>query len=266
MNLTFSDQIGAILGFVLTLLVFSFLIRDNPLFRLTLSVFVGVAAGYAAVAAFYTVVWPQLLLPLLAGPQTERLYALVPLVFAILLLFKVSPSLSRLGNPAMAFLVGAGAAGAIGGAALGTLFSQASATVNAFDLEAAGGTVSASRQLAEATLILLGTLATLIYFHFGARRLVAVQPADVTSGAGSPPASGGDLDNGETDMTPAADLPPASATIPQRPEWVESLAWVGELFIAITFGVLFAGAFSASLVALIERAQSLGEFIFSLAR
>jgi hypothetical protein len=39
---------------------------------------------------------------------------------------------------------------------------------------------------------------------------------------------------------------------------------VGQLFIAITLGVLFAGVFSASLTALIERIGSLSDFIIKV--
>jgi hypothetical protein len=251
-----SDLIGVTLGSVLTLLVFSFLIRDNPLFRLTLSIFIGAAAGYGVALAFYTVIWPLLLLPLLVGPQAQRLLALPLLALAILLAFKISPRLARVGNPAMAFLVGVGAAAAIGGAVLGTLFSQVSATVNVFDQQATGGFANPGR-LAEAALILLGTLATLIYFHFGARRST---PSPAMSAPA--PAEGGEPAGAEAAPVQApapAALPPAGSAALQRPEWVESLAWVGELFIAVTFGVLFAGAFSASLAALIERTQSFVE-------
>jgi len=246
--MSISDLIGLILGAVLTLMVFSFLIKDNALFRLTLSIFIGVAAGYAVVLAFYTVLWPQLILPLLMGSQSERLLALPPLALAVLLLFKVSTRFSRVGNPALAFLVGVGAAAAVGGAVLGTLFPQAAATVNAFDLEAAAGAGSTPGLLAEAILVLIGALTTLIYFHFGARRPAAaagvpVSPAPAPEGQGEQPVQAG--------LTPPAGPPPG------RPEWMESLAWVGELFIAVTFGVLFAGAFQASLAALIERVQSL---------
>lgn len=250
--MAFSDLIGVLLGSLLTLLVFSFLLRDNPLFRLTLSIFIGVAAGYAVSLAFYSVIWPQLLMPLVAGPQTERLLVLPPLILALLLLFKVSSRLARVGNPAMAFVVGVGAAAAIGGAVLGTLFSQTAATVNAFDLSAAGGPAAAPGRLAEAALILIGAVTTLIYFHYGARRPQASLANTSTPQGGSSEQVG--------------PLPSAGGPPPQRPEWIESLAWVGELFIAVTFGVLFAGAFSASLAALVERAQSLVDTVQLLLR
>ena len=43
-----ADWIGALFGFILTLVVFSYLIGDNPVFRLTLHLFIGVSAGFAA--------------------------------------------------------------------------------------------------------------------------------------------------------------------------------------------------------------------------
>jgi hypothetical protein len=74
--------------------------------------------------------------------------------------------------------------------------------------------------LANATIILVGTLTTLIYFHFGVRS----RPEQ------------------------AAQVQPA-----QRPAFVEALARIGQVFIAITFGSLFAGVYAAALAALVER-------------
>jgi hypothetical protein len=136
-DLTLADLLGGFVGLWLTLLVFSYLLGDNFLFRIAIHIFIGVAAGFSAVVAFYNVILPQLILPLLSGGQGERLLLLVPLILSILLLAKVSPRLSRWGNVSMAYLVGVGAAVAIGGALMGTLFPQVRATINLFDLQAA---------------------------------------------------------------------------------------------------------------------------------
>ena len=47
----------------------------------------------------------------------------------------------------------------------------------------------------------------------------------------------------------------------ERPSWLESLGQVGQILVAITFGVLFAGVYAAALVALIERLSSLVNFL-----
>ena len=42
------EVISAVVGFFLTVMIFSYLIGDNPLFRIAVYLFVGVASGYAA--------------------------------------------------------------------------------------------------------------------------------------------------------------------------------------------------------------------------
>ena len=41
------DTAGLVVGAVLTLLIFSYLLGDNPLYRLTLHIFVGALVGYS---------------------------------------------------------------------------------------------------------------------------------------------------------------------------------------------------------------------------
>ena len=163
-----ADLIGAILGFIFTLLVFSYVIGDNPLFRFTIHIFIGVAAGFATIMAVNNVLLPRLILPLFEGTPTERVLALVPLVLGGLLLTKISPRWSRLGNLPVAFLVGVGAAAAVGGAVIGTLFPQVYASINLLDLQTAVAIdTGLGLKLVNAVIILIGTLATLAYFHFG---------------------------------------------------------------------------------------------------
>jgi hypothetical protein len=220
------ELVGTLLGLVFTLFVFSYIFGDNALFRIAISIFVGVASAYAGVVVWYNVLWPQLLRPLIFGTQSERLFILIPLIFCGLLLLKVSPRFSRFGNPAMAFMVGVGVAAAIGGAVLGTIFPQILATINLFDMGAVNVDENVLWQLTRGGMILIGTLTSLIYFQFGAVKLKG-----------------------------------RSAT---RPEWLEWLGLVGQVFIAIALGALFAGVFSASLTALIERLYFLVNFVFTL--
>lgn len=220
-----SDLIWGSVAFLLTVMTLSYLLGDNPLFRLAVYVFVGVAAGYAAVVALYNVIWPTVLLPVLQ-PVTpaQRLLAVIPLVMGVLLLFKLSPALTRLGNPVVGYLVGVGAAIAIGGAVVGTLFPQAAATAGLFDLQAAQAQgVSAAERLFDAVFMLVGVVSTLLYFHFGGRRQDR-----------------------------------------QRPAWVKPLAALGEGFIAVAFGAIFAGVYLAALTALVDRVHFLVRFVQNL--
>ena len=116
----------------------------------------------------------------------------------------------------MGFLVGVGAAAAIGGAVIGTVFPQVSASISIFDAE----------NILNGFIILLGTLATLIYFQFGLRR--------------------------------------ESQRDQRITELLKGIGWIGQSFIAITFGALFAGVYIAALTALIERFSFLWNFLKSL--
>jgi len=209
------DLITGAIGFLLTILVFSYLLGDNPLFRIGTYIFVGAAAGYVAAVAMWQVLYPRLFLPLAVGAPLEKALLAIPLVLTGLLLMKIWPRLSFLGTPSAAYLAGVSAAVTVAGAVIGTLFPQVGAAMNAYDL---GRYPSPLEGLVSGTFILVGTLATLAYFHFGAR----TQP------------------DGSV----------------RRFTALEGLAWVGRIFIAITLGVLFAGVLLASLTAFVERLSS----------
>lgn len=220
------ELISALVGLILTVMVFSYLIGDNPLFRIAVYLFVGVASGYAATVVWHSVLIPKLFQRLATGDPNQLLLAVVPLIFSVSLLAKLSPRISWIGNFAMAVLVGVGAAAAVGGALLGTLIPQIQASIDAFDFRAAGGGANAVFTLFEGTVMFFGTVLTLASFHFSASRL-----ADGT---------------------------------PQRNSILEGVAWVGRIFIAITLGVLFAGVYMAALTAMIERLSSVINFIRQL--
>ena len=225
------DLITAGISFIITLLILSYLFGDNPLFRATVYIFVGVAAGYVAAVAWNEIILPLLFQPIFSGavlvnPALAASLA-IPLLGSILLLFKISPRLSHLGQLPIAYLVGVGAAVTIGGALLGTLFPQITATFDNFNVSlAVERNTNAAFMILNGAAILIGVVGTLAYFHFGASQ--------------------------KTDGSVRRNIV------------VSSLSWVGRVYIAVTFGVLFAGVYMAALTALIERMDSLRSFIFQL--
>jgi hypothetical protein len=208
---------------ILTLMVLSYLVGDNPFFRVAVYLFIGVSAGYVTSVAWYQVLLPRLINPLLEGGQTPIL--VVPLLLGALLLMKISPRLSTLGSPALAFMVGVGTAVAIGGAVLGTLIPQVQAAINPFGSSQASSGAFVVERLFEGSIMLVGTVSTLAFFHFGARQSPGNQV--------------------------------------ERNRVIEILAPIGKFFIAITFGVLFAGAYAAALTALTSRLYFLWNYIAS---
>lgn len=220
------EFISAAVGLVLTLLIFSYLIGDNPLFRIAVYLFIGVASGYGAAVVWHYVLIPKLFAPLQSSDPSQLLSAVVPLLLCVSLLAKLSPRISWLGNGAMAILVGVGAATAVGGAVLGTLIPQVQAAIDALDVRSAATGAQAFTTLLEGVVMLAGTVFTLGYFQFTAGR--------------------------------------APDGTPKRNIVFEGIAWVGRVFIAITFGVLFAGVYMAALTAMIERLSAIISFFRQL--
>ncbi len=217
--------LGGFVGFILTLSILSYAFGDNAIFRSSLYLFIGASTGFVLAAVFFTVIWPMLLRPILFGVPAERLLTLVPLFLSLLLLTKALPRYSSIGSPVMAFLVGVGAAAVIGGAVLGTLFPQIQATVNLFDTQ----TIALSGAnwgviLFNNLIILFGFILTLVSFQFGTR---AFKNENLNA------------------------------------FWKVAYS-SGRIFVALTFGVIYAGVIMASLSALVERFNFMVDFIFSL--
>lgn len=222
------DLITGALSFLFTLLIFSYLIGDNPLFRIATYTFVGVSSGYIAAVVFRQIILARLFQPfttaLISGSMLEKGLTVIPVIFALLIMMKISPRLAGMGRIAMAFLVGVAAAVTIAGALTGTLIPQVTGAINTLDLTAASArNIDIFETIFSGVITLAGTIFTLIYFHFGAR-------------------------------------PKADGSM-HRLGIIEVFAWIGRIFIGITLGAIFAGVYAAALTALIERIASLINFI-----
>ena len=220
-----ADIILGIISCILTIMVLSYLVGDNPLFRVAVFIFVGVSAGYVGAVALYQVILPKVIMPLVNDPRAN-LPLLVPILLSLLLLAKIVPRISWLGSASMAFMVGVSAAVAIAGALIGTIVPQFLAAIAPFGMEDSTGVGSILENLAEGSIMLLGTVTTLAYFHFGVKSSTA-------GGSGSP--------------NPV----------------MRVLGLIGQFFIAVTFGVLFTGAYAAAVSALIGRMYFIWTYILS---
>jgi hypothetical protein len=201
-----TEQVGLWIGFVFTLMIFSYVLGDNILYRLAIYVFVGLSAGYITIVTVESVILPWVRGTLLA-PETGlggAIIGIIPFILGLLLLLKTSPRLGRVGNIAIAFIIGVGTAVALVGAITGTLLPLASSTGSSVRVDVLNG-----------FLIFLGVASTLIYFQYLARR----KP------------------NGET----------------QRGLLIRFFGGVGQAFIVVTLGAIYAGAILTSLTIFSER-------------
>lgn len=223
MDIQFLLEVG---GLFLTLVVLLYLIvGDNALFRLVSYTFIGIASGYLAILIVFQVLLPRLAILLASAEPVLIAIGAVEIILGLMLLLKIWPRTSFLGSFPMAILVGIGAAVMIGGAIFGTLFGQIRGAVGMFDMRQEGLPLV---RLLEGAFVLVGTISTLAYFQFSVRSKNA--------------------------------LPDQEAKARRSPA-LEVLAVIGQGFIGITLGAMFAGVYTAAITALIERVGFIFDFV-----
>jgi len=114
------EGVGIWFAAFLTLAIMSFLYDDNPIYRFTEHLFVGVSAAYWMVMGFWSTLVPNLFgklapgwtakffLPGLSETERDPLWWLyfIPLIFGFLLLLRLSPKGGKLSRWALAFILG----------------------------------------------------------------------------------------------------------------------------------------------------------------
>lgn len=160
-----------------TLAIFSFLYGDNPLYKFTESVFVGVSAAYAMVVAFWTEIVTNLFAKLLPGlarisffpdmdkeTQVSWLY-LIPLALSILLLWRLAPKGNWIARWPLAFFIGATAGIRLISYLEADFVGQIQNTLMPFIVFDSKGSFLWIESLRN-TIVIVGVLSCLVYFFF----------------------------------------------------------------------------------------------------
>lgn len=149
-------DIGTIIAGLLTLAIFSFLYRDNPVYKMAESLLIGVSIGYFLVITFDNALADSLFEPLFVGGE---LGLIIPLCFGLLMFGRFNSKTSALSRIPIAVLIGSGAGAAIPAMLGARTLSQVSATVRPLLTEAGWLNISD-------LVVLAGVLCTLAYFYF----------------------------------------------------------------------------------------------------
>ena len=160
-----------------TLAVFSFLVGDNPAYKVAEAVVVGVSAAYWMVVGFWDVlvpnllgkIWPSMVqawaMPGLSGPEAARsLWYVIPFVLGIMLLWRLSPKGAWIGRWPLAFVIGTTAGLRMIGFLHGDFLSQIRNTVLPI-VVMTGGAFDPWESLRN-VIIVVGVLSCLVYFFF----------------------------------------------------------------------------------------------------
>ncbi len=218
------EIIFLLIGTVFTLLIFSYLLGDNVLYRWALAILVGSSIGYIVGVVIWYLIQDGVIAKVLgADTLAERIIYIIPLILGMFLIFKGFPSnlLSRfafLGDIAVAYMIGVGVAVAVAGAILGTAIPQMWAAGAALTLE------DMPWGLIRGILVVVGTITALLVFS---------------------PRSYAARDN--------------KLNLVMR--WIQRLGWV---FITVALAVTFSGALTSALTTLVMRIWQIMERVLAL--
>jgi hypothetical protein len=161
--------IGAWVATGLTLFIFSFLYRDNPLFKLAEHLYVGVSVGYTIVKTYDTVLVHLIWKPIV---EQHEWSLLAPVLIGTLMLARYVPQAAWLSRYAFAFIVGVGAGLAIPRTISSFILKQVEDTVRPLVALVPGEGVVLTWDLlnpasgVNTIIILLGVSSVLFYFFF----------------------------------------------------------------------------------------------------
>lgn len=146
-----------LIAVILTLMVFSRIIGDNPLFRIAQYLFVGVSLGYACVVVYHQVIR----IALVQIVRDGDFLLVVPFALGLLLLPRLlgRQQLSWLANIPLGMIFGIGAAIALSGTLVGTLLPQVVDTTRI-------STRGSMLDIVGSVLLAIGVILVLSYFYF----------------------------------------------------------------------------------------------------
>jgi hypothetical protein len=180
-----STQAEVWIGALLTLMIFSFLWKDNAFYKFAEHLFVGVSAAYWMVVAIWTTILPNLIARLYpslvqrvipgAGATEPQYDYLLPLVFGLLLLTRLLPKIHYLSRWAMALVIGYAAGTNLIRYLQSDLMSQISSTIVPV-VVVAEGRVSVGQTFSH-IILFLGVFCGLVYFFFSREHKGVLKPA-----------------------------------------------------------------------------------------
>ncbi len=157
--LHFFEVLGIWLAALFTFAIYSFLYKDNPFYKVAEQIFVGLSAGYWLIYTIYSILIPNLFLPLsedLAGNWIK----LIPAILGIMMLLRLIPSIDWISRFPVAFVIGTTSGVFFLRYLKSDVINQLTATmINPFT---GGDWVVVIGQL----MLVIGTITGVIYFYF----------------------------------------------------------------------------------------------------
>jgi len=159
------DVIGTWIAVGLTLMMFSFIYRDNPAFKFGEHLYLGISVGYYVNIQYWNVIYPLVFQEM---KQHHNYWVLIPTVLGIFILLRIIPSLGWLSRMSFALYIGGAAGLSIPFIVHSLLLPQLSQTLQPYS--------GSPGEIFNQVLLLVAVFSTLVYFFFSLehRRAVGV--------------------------------------------------------------------------------------------
>ncbi len=152
-----STDIWVWIAVFFTLSVYTFLWKDNPLYKFAESVTVGIGMGFGVVQWWNLSVVDRFWVPLTTR-GTIGLVLIIPAIMGLMMVTRIVPRFAWMSRYALAFSIGAGSGFMLPRAIQASILQQLYATMLPINISWTGLMVN--------LFIVVGTLAGLIYFFF----------------------------------------------------------------------------------------------------
>lgn len=155
-----STNIWVWIAAILTLAIYSFLYKDNIIYKIAEYLLVGVSIGYTTAITWHNVIIAKMVVPVV---DYHRYYMIIPAIIGCLMFTRFFKKVSWLSKIPISFIIGAGA-----GIGLPLSFQTyvLEHTKDTIVIPWHGGN---TMLLVDALLIFIGVVATLVYFFFSVK-------------------------------------------------------------------------------------------------
>jgi len=158
-----SEVLWTLLAGFMTLAIFSFLYRDNPLYKIAEHLSVGVSIGFLVVTYYNNVFKPKVWETIFTHGQIDYL---IPLALGLLLFTRFFPKVGWLSRWSLAFYIGGFSGLSIPSTLEGRVLQQTEGSIRSLYAEQAVGFWPTVLQSWDAIFLVVGTLACLVFFLF----------------------------------------------------------------------------------------------------
>ena len=163
------EIIGLWIAGMLSVVIFSFLYKDNPVYKVAEHLFLGVALGYGISLYYWQNVFPQAIGPLFypAEGAGRNYWVLIPITLGLFVLLRSVPKLAWLSRYSFAVYIGGGVGIQVPTVLAGTLMPQLVDTMQPIWSHDAGLTgIAFTWAIISRLLILFGVFSVLLYFFY----------------------------------------------------------------------------------------------------